>query len=209
MALVTTTLSAACALKDKSVTVASATSVAAGRLLVVDGEVMKVTKGYVTASTTVPVLRGQNGTAQAAHVSGANATHGDASDFQAVATAVDSNYPANYLTKSVTSYSASGAISFGNAFLNIAILNGTSALSMTLAVPTKDQDGTILIIVGNGIKNHVVTPAGGVGGGALTTATFEASGGRCSMSFIAANAIWVPLPSPMSGTLTSIDVAMT
>ena len=57
MALVSTTLGGACTVTDTSLLVASATSVAAGRYLRIDGETMIVTKAYVVASTTVPVLR--------------------------------------------------------------------------------------------------------------------------------------------------------
>ncbi|PYQ83519.1 MAG: hypothetical protein DMG02_33580, partial [Acidobacteria bacterium] len=80
MALATTTLSSACAQGDVSIVVASATSVAAGRLIVIDQEEMQVAQSY-SSGTTVPVLRGRDGSAQVAHKATANVTHGLASDF--------------------------------------------------------------------------------------------------------------------------------
>lgn len=208
MALATTTLSAACALRDKVITVASATSVAVGRFLLVDGEVMRVDGSYVTGSTSVPVLRGRNGTAQIAHVSSANVTHGAASDFQAMAVGVDSSYPANYLTRSVISYSAAGAISFGGAFLNIAIINGTGALAMTLANPTKDQDGTILVVTGNGKAAHTVTYTAGLGnvGATADVLTFSATQAQ-GFVLVSANGFWNSV-SVVAGAATVAGVGI-
>ncbi len=76
MAYTRTTLSAAVAVTDTSIVIASATSVAIGNRLIIDQEEMTVTKGYVSASTTVPVSRGQNGTITAAHASGAGVAQG-------------------------------------------------------------------------------------------------------------------------------------
>jgi len=83
MALATTTLSVAVALTDTSIVVASATSVAAGRLVLVDQEMMKVMQSYVSG-TTVPVQRGIDGSATVAHKITANVTHGAATDFDEV-----------------------------------------------------------------------------------------------------------------------------
>ena len=80
MALATTTASGAITQSATFITVASATSVAAGRLLKVDDEFMKVSQGYSTG-TQVPVTRGEHGTAQRAHPTGVNVVHGDAADF--------------------------------------------------------------------------------------------------------------------------------
>lgn len=209
MALATTTLSSAVSITDNTIVVASATSVQAGRIVRVDGEFMKVVQSYVSG-TTVGVLRGQDGTVTAAHAASANVTHGLASDFANPPAGVQAsvtNPPSVAYT--TTSYSAAGAIAFGAAQWTTAILNGTGALAMTLANPTKDQDGIILAILGNGKAAHTVTYTAGLGnaGSSYDVGTFDGSG-QCSMLLIAANAIWVPLPSPLSGTLTSIDVAI-
>ena len=60
MAFATTTLSSAVGTSDISIVVASATSFAAGRLLIVDQELMQVTQAY-SSGTTIPVLRGRDG----------------------------------------------------------------------------------------------------------------------------------------------------
>ena len=68
MALATTTLSTALTgegpLAETSIVVASATSLAAGRIIRmggIGGERMLVAKAYIVGSTTVPVLRGWDG----------------------------------------------------------------------------------------------------------------------------------------------------
>jgi len=87
------------------------------------------------------------------------------------------------------SYGAAGAITPNG---GIHFLNGTSALAMTLAVPTTLQDGEELIIIGNGKAAHTVTfaTAMGDGGANLDVATF-AAGGQLCMRLFAANGIWV------------------
>ena len=209
MALATTTLSAAVSVNDVTITVASATSVAAGRIIICDGEQMQVVQGYVSG-TTVGVLRGRGGTATKAHASGANVVHGLATDF---ADPGVGGYPINWpnmRTRSVTSYTADGAIALPvpgtDAF---ALLNGTSQWDMTLANPTKDMDGCLLYIIGNGKAAHTVTYAAGLGNASTgyTVLTFD-TGGQCCVILVAANGIWVPAPSPLSGTLTAVDVAV-
>ena len=207
MALATTTLSSAVAVTDTSIVVASATSVAAGRLVLVDGEFMQVTQDYVSG-TTVNGVRGQNGTVTAAHAASANVTHGAAADFTVPAPGT-ANLKPGLIPFTTTSYSAAGAISFGAAQWTTASINGTSALAMTLADPDSSQDGIILAIVANGKAAHTVTYTAGLGdaGSGYDVGTFDGSG-QCCMLLTAANSIWVPLPSPMSGTLTAIDVAI-
>jgi hypothetical protein len=208
MALVETTLSAACGANDRSIVVASATSVAANRLIEIDGEVMQVTKDY-TSGTTVNVIRGLDGTAQKAHPSGARVTHGDAVDFGDPAPGTPTNFPAAGLAFERVSYSASGAIELPRpGSMRLAMLNGTSVLAMTLAVPSKAMDGTILFVVGNGKAAHTLTVSGGIGaaGSSYDVATFDANGQNAVM-LIAANEVWVLL-SPMTGTLTAVVPAL-
>lgn len=209
MAIATTTNSSAIAATDQSIVVASATGFSAGMRVLVGDEVMIVRKNYVSG-TTIPVLRGREGSKRRAHGVTSNVTFGVASDF---AIPVEQGF----LNESgvvgrgrqVTEYGASGAITLpspGNDML--AIINGTSALSMTLANPTKDMDGCVLTIVGNGKSNSTVTYTAGWGnaGGSYDVATFPA-GGQVAIQSIACNAIWVLL-SPMTGTLTSAVPAL-
>ena len=66
MALATTTLSATITATDTIIVVASAASMAAGRIILVDQEVMQVAQNYLTG-TSIPVLRGRDGSQAAAH----------------------------------------------------------------------------------------------------------------------------------------------
>lgn len=209
MALVETTISAACAVDDKQLVVASATGIAIGYEIRVNGEIFQVTKGYVAGATIVPVLRGQNGTIATAHAVTSRVVCGTQADWlQINAPQTVTQYPIAGRARVTTSYGASGAIALPTAGNDtLAILNGTNALSMTLAAPTKDLDGSVLTILGIGAAAHAIVMTGFTGA-SLTTATFDATGKGC-FSVIAADEIWVPYPSPLSGTLTTIDVAMT
>lgn len=191
MALTTTTLSSAVTSTATSIVVTSATGFAAGNLILVDLEWMQVAKSYVSG-TTIPVLRGQDGSVQVAHVASANVTTGLTTDFNGPAPMQVVSEP-QALTKQVQSYSASGAISFsGNCDWTTAILNGTSALSMTLANPTKDMDGQYLHIVANGKAAHTVTYTAGLGNGGASydVGTFSASLAMSSL-LVACNGFWV------------------
>ena len=203
MALTTTTLSSAVTSTATSIVVASATGFSAGNLILVDGEFMQVSKSYVSG-TTIPVQRGLDGSIQAAHVASANVTTGLASDFALPAPQSAVTEPQS-LTKGITSYSASGAISFGATEWTIAVLNGTSALAMTLANPTKDQDGKYLHIVANGKAAHTVTYTAGLGNGGASydVATFSATLAMSAL-LVACNGYWVLVgPSAATGLLGS------
>ena len=92
MALVRTTLSSAVALADKQIVVASATSIATGRVIRIDQEDMIVDKSWVSG-TTIPVLRAIGGTAQVAHVVTAGVVHGLASDYDDPGAQTSTTYP--------------------------------------------------------------------------------------------------------------------
>ncbi|HMF58851.1 MAG TPA: hypothetical protein VK595_00685, partial [Vicinamibacterales bacterium] len=66
MALVRTTLAAACLAGDTSITVASATGITQGYFLRIDQEDMRVASNYVSG-VSIPVIRGQAGTLVQAH----------------------------------------------------------------------------------------------------------------------------------------------
>jgi hypothetical protein len=209
MALATTTLSSAVAVTDNSIVVASAASIAVGRIIIVDGEQMQVQKAW-SSGTTIPVTRGIGGTVTAAHPITSNVTHGDAADFTAPGPGNSPiNWP-NVRSRVVKSYTADGAITLPTDGTDmVALLNGTTQWDMTLAAPTKDLDGCVLTIIGNGKAAHTVTITAGIGnaGSGYTVLTFD-TGGQCCVNLMAANGVWVPLPSPMSGTLTAVDVAV-
>ena len=111
MALTTTTLSSAVAVNDTSIVVASATGFAAGNLILIDQEVMQVAKNYVSG-TTIPVLRGLDGTATAIHKASANVTTYLGTDQAGPVEQTVTQYPTQR-GRDVLSYSAAGAITLG------------------------------------------------------------------------------------------------
>lgn len=196
-----TTLSAAQAAADKQVTLASIAGLLVGSIILIDGEYQRVTSVPSSATLPVGVFRGVNASVVAAHPITAGVAYGTPDEFS----------PKVDLARrrEVRSYTAAGAIDLptpGNDA--VAIINGAVALAMTIANPAKNADGDILTIVGNGKAAHTVTYTAGWGnvGSAGDVGTFD-TGAQCCMVFIAANEIWVPYPSPMSGTLTALDVA--
>lgn len=208
MALATTTLSSAATASAKEIVVASATSVAAGRLVLVDQEMMQVVQSYVSG-TTVGVLRGRGGTAAVAHVASANVVHGASTDFSDPGAQTVVSYPAAGWSKKVISYSAAGAIALPKPHEDtVVVINGTDALAMTLAVPTDDLDGCELFVIANGKAAHTVTAAGGFG---LASTSYDVAtsnaNGQCGLHCIAANGAWVILSS-MTGTLTNFVPAI-
>lgn len=205
MAFATTTLSSACTQTAKSIVVASATSMAAGRLILIDQEMMQVTQDYVSG-TTVNVLRGRDGTAQVAHAVTANVTHGLASDFAVPGAQSE----VTYVTQRpviVQSVSATGTLTLptGGTDLRV-ILNGTSVIGLTIPVPTKDMDGTELSIIANGVAAHTLTFTGGLSGAGTSydVITINATA-PAAFKFVACNAVWLAYCGPaMGGTVTNI-----
>lgn len=207
MALYETTLSAAATISDKQLVLASGSSVAIGDVIRVNGEEFQVAKSYVAGATIVPVLRGQQGSVATAHSVSSRVVGGKPVDFQ---NTVNPQTMATYViagrARVVTSYGAAGAIDLPPAGADaLAVLYGT-AHAMTLAAPTKDLDGSVLTILGNQGAAHAITMTGFTGA-SLTVATFDGTG-LCNFSVMAWDEVWIPYPSPLSGTLTTIDVAM-
>jgi hypothetical protein len=159
MALANTTLAAAATITDKQITVASATSIAVGLLAYVDGEFMQVTKGYVAGSVSVPVLRGQEGTSQIAHATGAQISFFRlSSDLATPGATLDVSSPLAGRGRYASSVTASAAWApqAGNQDEYVE-LNGTSVIALTLVSPTRDQSGKIVTFAGNGKAAHTLT----------------------------------------------------
>lgn len=207
MALATTTLSVAVAITDNSIVVASATSFAAGRIVIVDGEEMQVTQAY-TIGTTVPVLRGRSGTQTTAHKTTANVTHGLASDFATPPAGLDnSNTYGVVRATNVTSISATSTLPLPGAGTDLrVILNGTSVITLTVPLPTKDMDGVKLTILSNGAAAHVITFTSTLNnaGSGYTSFTNNASG-TMAIEAYACNGFWtVPCFPAWTGTVTKV-----
>jgi len=205
MALVTTTLSTAVAVADTTIVVASATSVSAGRLILIDQEMMKVIQSYVSG-TTVGVLRGLDGSATVAHKVTANVTHGAATDFSTPASQEVVTYAASRAVV-VQSITATSSLTLPAAGTDLrVVLNGTSVITLTVPVPTKDMDGTILTIVGNGAAAHVLTFTGGLSGAGSSydIVTVNATA-PIAIQVVACNALWVAVAAiPIAGTVTNV-----
>ena len=209
MAFAETTLSSAVALLDTSIVVASATSVSAGRLIRIDSEMMQVQKNY-TSGTTVPVLRGIDGTVQAAHVVTARVVHGDAGDFDVPAPPTVVTYPL-IRSRNLVSITATSTLTLPPAGSDLfVVLNGTSVITLTIPVPTTDMDGCRLTIVANGAAAHVLTFTGGLSGAGSSydVVTINATA-PTSFEAIACNDLWVPITAvPLAGTVTNITATL-
>lgn len=207
MALATTTLSSAVAVNDNTIVVASATSMAAGRLLRIDDEWMQVVSSYVSG-TTVPVLRGQQGSSVVAHNTTANVTHGLPSDFSVAPSGTpNAAVVPSQRAKRVVSITASSTLALPNAGEDLTvILNGTSVITLTIPVPTKDLDGCELVVVGNGAAAHLITFTGGLSGaGANYDVITVNATAPIAVRAVACNGLWVTFAGPaFSGTVTNI-----
>jgi hypothetical protein len=210
MALATTTLSSAVAQTDVNIVVASATSVAAGRIVIVDQEIMQVASNY-TSGTTVPVLRGREGSAQVAHKVTANVTHGLASDFALAGAQSEATYLTQrpVLIQSITAATSTLTLPPAGCDLRV-ILNGTAAITLTVPVPTKDMDGCKLTIISNGAAAHVPTFTGGVGGAGSNYDAFTFnSTGTLALEAYACNGLWCMVAAtPIAGTVTNITATV-
>lgn len=207
MALVRTTLSSACAPGDTSIVVASATGFAAGYVIRIDAEEMRVDTSY-SSGTTIPVIRAVGGTALPSvnHQATTGVVCGVASDFPAPAPATTVSFP--YIrTRQIASYSAAGAIALPTAGNDaVAIINGTSVLAMTVAAPSKANDGDMLTISSNGAAAHTITFTGGLSGAGTSYDVLTVNAGApIAITVIAANEKWiVPISPAMTGTVTNL-----
>ena len=98
-------------------------------------------------------------------------------------------------TRDIVSYSAAGAITLPRIGGDmVAILNGTALLAMTLAQPSVAQDGSRLLILGNGKAAHTVTlpAASGLGnvGATADVITFAAAQAQ-GIEVVACGGFWV------------------
>lgn len=208
MALAETTLSSACNAIQNFILVASATSIVAGRKVVIDGEVMEVRKDYVSG-TTVGVLRGREGTQQVAHISGVRVTHGEGADFADPGVGVPTNYPAAGLTVERRSYSGTTTIDLPRpgTYLDITLVGAAGAF--TVPVPTKDLDGCRIAFSSDTAAAHTVTFTGGLGGVGATAdvCTFKADQ-KQAFEVIARNETWAQLGGLVAGAASVAGVGL-
>jgi hypothetical protein len=211
MALARTTLSTAVTVADTSIVVASATGFAAGNLVRVDGELMKVTKGY-SSGTTIPVLRGQDGTAVIAHAKTAGVIVGTAAEFATPAAQTTVTYPIAGRARVVSNVSVTGTLTLPAPGTDaVVILNGTTIIALTVPVPTKDMDGTMLFIASDGAAAHTVTFTGGLSGAGSSydVVTVNATAPVVLGPFMAVNSLWqMGVAVPLAGTVTAVTATV-
>jgi len=204
MALVTTTLGAAATAIDKTITVALATSFAPLRIVRVDDELMQVTQSYVSG-LLVPVLRGISGTAASAHPTGATCIHGLASDNLAPSAQATVTMPYNMVWRRISYTGAANTLVLPAPGENVhVILNGTTADTFTIPIPTIDITGSRLLVSSNAASQHVITFTGGLSGagGNYDVITINATA-PASFEAVAIDGLWQLIVNP-SGTLTNI-----
>jgi len=196
MALASTTLASANAVTDGSIVVALATGFSAGMYVRVDQELMRIAQNY-SSGVTIPVLRGQDGTSTQPHPVSAKVVAELATDFGSLAPQ-SVNVLSTQPPRLYKSYSANGAITLPTPGQDaVAFLNGTAALTMSLANPTTDMDGCRLTVIGNGKAAHVVNYAAGLGnGGGTLDAGTAAAGNQCAFELMAAGGFWCYLGIP-------------
>ena len=212
MALAETTLSAACAAADRSVTVASATSVAAGRIFQIDGEVMRVAKGYVSGATTVGLDgRGLAGTAQVAHLNTARVVHGEPSDWpNPGAGAVTAFAPVGRPLR-VRSYRTTASMDLPAPGEDMLVRLDSTAFTLTVPVPTKDLDGCRVTFIGSAAAvAYVLEFTGGLGGASTGYETITWNGtGNLYLEVVAMNDLWnAPAATGFTGTATNVSAAI-
>lgn len=206
MAENTTTLSSAITTTDTSMVVVSATGATAGGYAKLSGEEVLIQQSY-TSGTTIPIIRGQLGTATAAHIAGENVTFFTGTDLTSQAGQTSTQWPIAGRGRVITSYKAAGAITLPPPGSDaVALLVGTVAADMTLADPSKDMDGSIIYLLASGAAAWTVTAASGfgAGGSSYDKLTF-AAGAQVAIWAIAANGAWLIPNSPaIAGTVTNL-----
>lgn len=207
MALTQTTLSSAVATTDTSIVVASATGFAANNVVRIDDENMLVAQSYVSG-TTIPVIRGVDGSVGGAHVTSAKVLTGLASDFSSPGAGTETTYQIAGRARRIASYSASGAITLPTDGTDLIVeLNGTSVLAMTVAAPTKDIEGSMMWIAANGVAAHTITFTGGLSGAGSNydVVTVNSTAPILLGPVMAVNGLWqLAVAVPLAGTVTNI-----
>ena len=205
MALAETTLASACAVGDKYITVASATSLAAGRLVQVDGEIMEVAKGYVATSVTPEVLRGRAGTAVAAHPVSSRVVHGDGSDWAAAGPGAVAQFGPVGRPRRVVGYSAAGSMALPGPGEDLTVILNSTAFTLTVPVPTKDLDGCEVTFVGSQAAAYVLEFTGGLNGASTGYETITNASTSPAFKVIACNETWhLFVAGGLSGTATNV-----
>lgn len=206
MALVSTTLAGAIGASDAFLTATSGTTIAAGRLIRIDDEMMQIGAGCVAGATLVPVIRGIGGSAASAHANLATLVHGLPADFDAPGAQTSVVYQYNPVWRRVSYNGAANTLVLPDAGVNLhVILTGTTADTFTIPVPTVDITGSRLLISSNGVAQHILTFTGGLSGAGVDVDLLTVNAtAPASFEFVAVDGLWHLIACP-SGTLTKIQ----
>jgi hypothetical protein len=199
MAITATTLAAACGLTDLTLNVTSATGITAPNftsgagitVLFIDQEFISV---YTVNGTIIGVQRGQYGTANQAHVNGAQVQIGLPSDFPSLT---------EFVSRSLAQVQVEGAINWPATFLSgtadainpavpgFYVVKTGSANGMTLAAPPVSAEGNVIQIWSDTLFAHTLTATTLLANGTAlkTTATFPAFRGA-GLILRACNGVW-------------------
>lgn len=187
MALTTTSLAAALNAASLVATVTSASGATVGGFLKADDEYMVITA--INGTQITVRSRGDYGSAVGAHVALAPVTFGLAADLP--------NPPAGAVlagldTNALQSISADGAIDVSALVKKTTVVvTKATAAALTLAAPSKAQDGLEVTILSATAAAHTVTYTAGFYGDttASDVATFAAKAGA-SMTIVARGGTW-------------------
>jgi len=189
MAVTTTTLSSAMTLADDRAIVTSATGATVGAPVRIDQEYAVVVK--VTGTQISLRSRGDQGTAALAHNAGApvafsDGTAGDLADLPPTKTSAV--YPGAPYDDTMA-YGADGAIAVPRKSCLCVITKATAA-ALTLAAPSKADNGILVTILSQTAAAHTVTYTTGFYGGATSDVATYAAAVGASMTLIAINGTW-------------------
>lgn len=188
MAITGTTLSAAITKDDLIIPVTSATGFAVDNWVRIDSEwigaVLEINGTQIRVRG-----RGDQGTAGVPHNALALVSTGLATDYPAIPPGV--TVPDVPDDEVIIEYGVNGAIAVPNQN-TIVYLNKAGVAAMTLAAPSKAQDGVRLTVTSLTANAHTVTATGLFKTGAATVnlATFAAFAGT-GFSAVALNGLWV------------------
>lgn len=181
MSIVATTLSGSIGAGDLTLQVASATGATNRNVIQIDTEFLTQTSD--ASGLSVPVRRGQQGSAAQSHNAGAVVLMGLASDFPAAppGTAVPQPVAPSW---TVASYAGAGAIAIPETKQNVYVkLSAGSGLAMTLAAPSYAQEGQEMVIQAETAQAFTVTQTTPGFNGASTSGDVATFGGAIGDTF--------------------------
>lgn len=203
MSLTQTALAADLAIDALTMSVASGTGFPAVGTIANPGYLVRIDNEYLlavaqpVAGTIKIAMRGYNGTVAAAHdVLAKVQVSALAADFTpnppGASVSLPPYTPIQQTIGEDIAYAAADVLAWGNQPQNFAILKATAA-AITLAAPSKAQDGETIVFTSDTAAAHVITAtsliADGVSGSPHTTATFAAFIGA-TITLQAQNGLW-------------------